>query len=69
MTELHDILSLLFAPGFFESEPVRTAAAIGAAAALVSGVVGVFTVIRGQSFAGHSLADVSSARAARPRSC
>lgn len=61
MTELHGILSLLFAPGFFESEPVRTAAAIGAAAALVSGVVGVFTVIRGQSFAGHSLADVSSA--------
>jgi zinc/manganese transport system permease protein len=34
---------------------------IGAAAAIVSGVIGVFTVIRGQSFAGHSLADVSSA--------
>ncbi len=27
----------------------------------MSGVVGVFTVIRGQSFAGHTLADVSSA--------
>ena len=58
MTEL---LSILFAPGFFTSEPVRTAAVIGAAAAIVSGVVGVFTVIRGQSFAGHALADVSSA--------
>ena len=55
------LFSLLFAPGFFTSEPVRTAVVIGAAAAIVSGVVGVFTVIRGQSFAGHSLADVSSA--------
>ena len=53
--------SLLVEPGFFASEPVRTAFAIGGAAAVVSGVVGVFTVIRGQSFAGHTLADVSSA--------
>ena len=55
------LLSILVAPGFFTSEPVRTAAAIGGAAAIVSAVVGVFTVIRGQSFAVHSLADVSSA--------
>jgi len=55
------LLSILFEPGVFASEPVRTAAAIGAAAAIVSGVVGVFTIIRGQSFAGHALADVSSA--------
>ncbi|MBV9286904.1 MAG: metal ABC transporter permease [Hyphomicrobiales bacterium] len=55
------LLSLVVAPGFFASEPVRTAAVIGGAAAIVSGVVGVFTVIRGQSFAGHALADVSSA--------
>ena len=34
---------------------------IGGGAAVVSGVVGVFTVIRGQSFAGHALADISSA--------
>lgn len=54
-------LSILVEPGFFTSEPVRTAAVIGGAAAIVSGVVGVFTVIRGQSFAGHALADVSSA--------
>ena len=55
------LLSLLFEPGFFASEPVRTAAAVGGAAAVVSGAVGVFTVSRGQSFAGHALADISSA--------
>jgi zinc/manganese transport system permease protein len=54
-------LSLLFAPGLFTSAPVRTAALVGAAAAIVSAAVGVFTVMRGQSFAGHALADVSSA--------
>jgi zinc/manganese transport system permease protein len=57
---MESVLSILFAPGFFGSEPVQTAAVIGGAAAIVSGVVGVFTVIRGQSFAGHSLADLSS---------
>src|ERR1700761_7504601 len=55
------LLSVLVEPGFFTREPVCTAAVIGGAAAIVSAVVGVFTVIRGQSFAGHSLADVSSA--------
>jgi len=50
------LLSIVFEPGF-----VRTATVIGGAAAIVSAVVGVFTVIRGQSFAGHALADVSSA--------
>jgi zinc/manganese transport system permease protein len=61
MIAMESLWSFLIEPGFFTSEPVRTAAVIGAAAAIVSGVVGVFTVIRGQSFAGHSLADVSSA--------
>jgi zinc/manganese transport system permease protein len=55
------LLSVVVEPGFFSNQPVRTAAAVGAAAAVVSGVVGVFTIIRGQSFAGHTLADVSSA--------
>jgi zinc/manganese transport system permease protein len=55
------IWRLLLAPGFFASAPVHTALLVGGGAALVSGVVGVFTVIRGQSFAGHALADVSSA--------
>jgi len=61
MTGMPTLFSILVEPGFFTSQPVLIAAAIGAAAAIVSGVVGVFTVIRGQSFAGHSLADVSSA--------
>lgn len=56
-----DLLDLVFQPGFFASESVRTALAIGGGAALVSGVIGVFTIIRGQSFAGHALADISSA--------
>jgi zinc/manganese transport system permease protein len=55
------IVAIVFAPGFFASGPVRVAAVIGGAAAIVSAVVGVFTVLRGQSFAGHALADVSSA--------
>lgn len=51
----------MFAAGFFASAPVQTALAVGGGAAVVSAVVGVFTVLRGQSFAGHALADVSSA--------
>jgi len=47
--------------GFLASAPVQTALIVGGGAAVVSGVVGVFTVLRGQSFAGHALADVSSA--------
>ena len=46
--------------GFFASDPVRVALAAGAAAAVVSGVVGVFTVVRGQSFAGHALGDLGT---------
>ena len=55
------MLRAIFEPGFFASGPVQTALVIGGGAAIVSGVVGVFTVMRGQSFAGHALADVSSA--------
>jgi zinc/manganese transport system permease protein len=58
---MDSLLALIFEPGFFSSEPVHTALAVGGAAALVSGVIGVFTVMRRQSFAGHALADVSSA--------
>ena len=53
--------SPLFEPGFFSSEPVHVALAVGAIAAVVSGIVGVFTVIRGQSFAGHALSDIGTA--------
>jgi zinc/manganese transport system permease protein len=55
-------MSLAVIPaGFFTSAPVQTAALVGGGAAIVSGVIGVFTILRGQSFAGHALADVSSA--------
>jgi len=49
------VVSFVFEPGWLTSTPVQTAAVIGGGAALVSAVVGVFTIIRGQSFAGHAL--------------
>jgi zinc/manganese transport system permease protein len=55
------LISLIFQPGFFSSGPVQTALVISGGAAVVAGVVGVFTVIRGQSFAAEALGDVSSA--------
>jgi zinc/manganese transport system permease protein len=54
------IFGYIFEPGLFSSGPVRTAILVGTVVAVTSGVVGVFTVIRGQSFAGHSLADVAT---------
>jgi zinc/manganese transport system permease protein len=54
-------MHVLFEPGFFSSGPVQTAAFIGALTAIVSAVVGSFTVIRSQSFAGHALTDVATA--------
>jgi zinc/manganese transport system permease protein len=50
----------IFEPGFFASGPVHTALLVGTVVAITSAVVGVFTVTRGQSFAGHSLADIST---------
>jgi zinc/manganese transport system permease protein len=50
----------VFEPGFFGSGPVHVAFAVGTAVAVTSAVVGVFTVTRGQSFAGHSLADIAT---------
>src|SRR6201996_5038637 len=54
------MLRYLFEPGFFSSGPVHIALAVGAVVAVTSAVVGVFTVLRGQSFAGHSLADIAT---------
>ncbi len=53
-------MHLLFEPGFFSSGPVHTAAEIGAVTAIVSAIVGIFTVVRSQSFAGHALTDVAT---------
>ena len=58
---MHRIWTWVFEPGFFSSTPVHVAAAIGAVVAIVSAVTGVFTVMRGQSFGGHALGDVSAA--------
>jgi zinc/manganese transport system permease protein len=46
--------------GFFQSQPVLTALIVGALVSIVSGLVGVFTVLRRQSFAGHALADLGA---------
>jgi zinc/manganese transport system permease protein len=53
-------LEPLFASGFFENEAVHVALVVGAAVAIVTGVVGVFTVMRGQSFAGEALGDIGT---------
>lgn len=55
-----NILSIIFEPGFFSSDPVHSALLAGGTVALVCGAVGVFTVLRGQSFAGHALADLGT---------
>lgn len=53
-------MHFVFEPGFFSSEPVHIALVIGGVTAIVSAIVGVFTVVRGQSFAGHALTDVAT---------
>src|ERR1700723_3767865 len=49
----------IFEPGFFASAPVHVALVAGGAVAIVSAIIGVFTVMRGQSYAGHAFADIS----------
>ncbi len=58
---MHGLISSVFEPGFFASQQVQIALTIGGVVAIVSAITGVFTVMRGQSFAGHSLGDVSAA--------
>jgi zinc/manganese transport system permease protein len=53
-------VSALIAPGFFASGPVHTALVVGTAVAVISGPLGVFTVIRGQAFAGEALGDIGT---------
>jgi zinc/manganese transport system permease protein len=55
------MLAAIVEPGFFGSSSVRLALAVGALVAIVTASVGVFTVIRGQSFAGEALGDVGAA--------
>jgi zinc/manganese transport system permease protein len=53
-------MTWLFEPGFFSSSQVHQALLVGAVAAVVSAVVGTYTVMRGQAFAGHALTDASA---------
>ncbi len=45
---------------FFASPTVQTALVVGTLVAVVSSVVGMFAITRGQSFAGHALADLGA---------
>ncbi len=54
------MIAAVFAKGLFASEAVQIAAGVGAVVAVVTAIVGVFTVIRGQSFAGEALGDIGT---------
>jgi len=54
-------LAPIVEPGFFTSAPVHIGLAVGGIVAVVSAAVGTFTIIRGQSFAGHALSDIGTA--------
>ncbi|MFZ1061979.1 MAG: metal ABC transporter permease [Acidimicrobiales bacterium] len=54
-------MHVLLEPGLFANSTVRTALVLGALVSVVSSSVGLFTVLRGQSFAGHALTDVATA--------
>ena len=55
----------VFVPHSFLGDPaVQAALLIGTCVAVASGAVGVFVVLRGQSFAGHALGDIGTTGAA-----
>jgi zinc/manganese transport system permease protein len=54
------VLQAVIEPGFFGSGPVHVALLAGGVVAVVCGAVGMFTVLRGQSYAAHGLGDISS---------
>lgn len=58
---MHAVLRAIVEPGFFGSASVQRAATVGALVALIAAGVGVFTVIRAQSFAGEALGDIGAA--------
>lgn len=61
---MNNWMDIFFAPGFFQNLQVRDAILLGGVVAAISGVVGVFVVLRSQSFAGHAIADFGGAGAA-----
>jgi zinc/manganese transport system permease protein len=58
---MSEVLHSIVEPGFFTSSAVHLALAVGGVVAIVAGAVGVFTVIRGQSFASEALGDIGAA--------
>ena len=58
---MSQVLHALVEPGFFSSPEVQLAAAVGGLVAVVAAAVGVFTVLRGQAFAGEALGDIGAA--------
>ncbi len=52
--------SWLVEPGFFSNSTVHTAVLVGGVVGFTSGLVGTFTVLRHQSFAGEALGDVGA---------
>ena len=55
------ILRAIVEPGFFASPVVQLAAEFGGIVAVVAALVGVFTVLRGQSFAAEGIGDIGAA--------
>ncbi|WAH35789.1 metal ABC transporter permease [Alicyclobacillus dauci] len=58
---MNQLWSAILAPGLFHSKEVGYALVIGLIVAALSGMIGVFVVIRGQSFVGHVLTDIGAA--------
>lgn len=55
------VLRAIVEPGFFSDPSVQLAVSLGAIVAVVGATAGVFTVIRGQAFAGEALGDIGAA--------
>jgi zinc/manganese transport system permease protein len=58
---MHLAAGAIIEPGFFSSSTVQLAALVGGVVAVVAAIVGVFTVLRGQAFAGDALGDLGVA--------
>jgi zinc/manganese transport system permease protein len=63
ITSMGTITAITTAPAMLEYDFMRNAFAAAGVAAIVSGVVGYFLVLRGQTFAGHALGHIGFAGA------
>ncbi len=61
---MNKLIEFIFAPGFFQSTEVMNALTAGVVTAAVSGIVGVFVILRGQSLASHAVSDFGGTGAA-----